>query len=127
MVTNPSAEVHSAIQLMRSGRFLDAAALLEQSHGLRKSDRRADLLADAVFADALQRTGRNDRAHEIALQALSKVKESPSLAARFHFVLGNINRERGSTPRAIEHFQMASSMAGSDLELACWSQLRLML
>ena len=127
MVTHPSAEVHSALQLMRSGRFSDAALLLEHNQNVRKSDRRPDLLADAVFADALQRIGRNERAHEIALQNLSKVKHAPALAARYHFVLGNINRERGYTTRALEHFQMAASMAGSDLELACWSQLRLML
>jgi len=111
---------------MRSGRFSDAAVLLDRAHN-RHHDRRPDLLAQAVLADALQRVGSNDRAQEIAHRYLQKVREIPQVAARYHLVLGNVNRERGYVDRAVEHFQIAASLAGADVELACWSQLRLML
>ncbi len=112
---------------MRSGRFFDAVATLEDARARRRVAQRSDLLEQAVLADALQRVGRNEHAQEIALRNLQSVKQSPHLAARYHFVLGNIDRERGHVTTAIEHLQMAANLAGSDLELACWSQLRLML
>ncbi len=127
MAVQPSTAVQSALQLMRSGRFSEAVTVLEQARTLQGASHRPDLLEQVVLADALQRIGRNEQAQEIALGNLPKVRHSPELAARYHFVLGNVSRERGFATRAIEHLQMAASLAGSDLELACWSQLRLML
>src|SRR5262245_36624106 len=126
MIASPLTEVHSALQLMRNGRFLDATAALEKARTLGRGAGRPDLYQEALLADALQRIGRNEQAQEIAIRNLHRAKQ-PELTARYHFVLGNINRERGYVSKGIEHLQIAATLAGSDLELACWSQLRLML
>ena len=65
-------------------------------------------------------------AQTIASRSLESAAAAPEIHARCQFVLGNVHRDRGDTARAIEHLQIAASLAGSDLELSCWSQLRLM-
>ena len=74
----------------------------------------------------VQRVGRNQQAELIAQRNLPLVAHQPELRARYHFVLGNICRERGDSAKAVEHLQIASTSASSDLELFCWLQLRLM-
>src|SRR5688572_20356414 len=119
MILQPSTEGHPALQLLRSGRFADAAVALERSQTGHRAGRRLDIFEQALLADALQRVGRNEDAREIALRNLQRARQSPQIAARYHFVLGNINRERGYVTQAIEHLQVATSLAGADLELVC--------
>jgi len=125
MPLQASSDLALAQQLMRNGRFLKALSLLENYVRTSRSDRTRDFLAEAILADALQRNGSNQRAQDIAVRNLPRVKACPQLAARYHFVLGNIDRERGRNGEAISHFRLAVDLAGSDLELACWSHLRL--
>jgi DNA-binding NtrC family response regulator/tetratricopeptide (TPR) repeat protein len=115
--------LHIALQLMKRGRFADAVLSLRDetrvqgpSHALRW----------ALLADALQRTGKNIEAEQIAHKCLGVNPSAPEVAARCRFVLGNIFRERGDIRGAITQFQSAATLAENDLELACWAQLRLM-
>ena len=120
-------EVLSALQLIRSGRFLEAVGVLErrtQSNG--RTAHAPDVLTMSVLADALQRIGKNDRAEAIAERTLHADRPMLSASARCHFALGNVYRDRGDTAKAIEHLQIAASLGGSDTELSCWSHLRLM-
>jgi hypothetical protein len=64
MLIEPPPEVQSALQLFRRGRFSDTVALLQQPS--RPLPRRKDLFANAILADALQRTGANREAESIA-------------------------------------------------------------
>ena len=80
--------------------------------------------ADALLADVLQRTGQNAAAEEIAVRHLRGLSQSSQVYARYHFVLGNVQRERGHISDGINHLQIAAG-SSADLELACWSQLRL--
>ena len=122
MLPNPPPEVHTALELLRRGRFTETAATLKRfsqgSHSQRK-----DLLVQALLADALERTGQNEDAEIIASRGLQKVSEH---GARFHLVLGNVLRARGEIGKAIKHLQIAVAMAISDQEMSCWAQLRLM-
>lgn len=128
MLPEPSPEVSSALQLIRLGRFSDAVAVLQQrTQPNGHTYRRTDPLALSVLADALQRVGQNDRAEVIATRTLQSPNYPPQVGARCHFVLGNVYRDRGSTQKAIEHLQIATTSTGSDLELSCWSHLRLMI
>jgi DNA-binding NtrC family response regulator/tetratricopeptide (TPR) repeat protein len=77
-----------------------------------------------LLADALQRIGHNSAAEEIALRHLRNLSNSSPLYAHYHFILANVQRDRGHTSNAINHLQIASA-SSSDLELACWVQLRL--
>jgi DNA-binding NtrC family response regulator/tetratricopeptide (TPR) repeat protein len=86
--------------------------------------RSLDGLGDALLADVLQRVGQNLPAEEIALRHLRRLTQTSPLYARYHFILGNIERDRGNTISAINHLQIAAGFS-NDLELACWTQLRL--
>ena len=121
MHTNQHPEIHAASQLIRTGRFLDAATILRR---VPTSVRRLNGLADALLADVLQRIGQNLPAEEVALRQLRGLASSSPLYSRYHFVLGNVQRERGNTSDAVSHLQLAAGFA-TDLELTCWSQLRL--
>ena len=123
MLPEPSPEVHTAIDLLRRGRFSETVAILKPLSERGISSRKNDPLSQALLADALQLTGHNDDAQTIATRHLRTTSEHH---ARFHFVLGNVLRARGHTPKAIEHLQAAVATAGSDRELYCWAQLRLM-
>jgi DNA-binding NtrC family response regulator/tetratricopeptide (TPR) repeat protein len=48
------------------------------------------------------------------------------VSARFHYVLGNVYREKGRLAEAVGEFQAAARLSESDPELFCWVQLRLM-
>jgi DNA-binding NtrC family response regulator/tetratricopeptide (TPR) repeat protein len=127
MLPEPRPKVLSALQLIRSGRFLEAVAAIEsgtQPNG--GGGRATDVLSLALLADALQRIGENDRAELLASRIIQAGRSEPSVNARCHFTLGNVFRDRGDTTKAIEHLQIATSLSAADAELSCWSQLRLM-
>ena len=121
MYTNQCPEIHTTSQLIRTGRYAEAVTTLD--HVPLKA-RCRDGLGEALLADALQRIGQNVRAEEIALRQLRGLTQSSPLYARYHFVLGNVQRDRGNTATAINHLQIAAGST-NDLELACWTQLRL--
>ena len=127
MFGQPSPEVQSALQLVRRGRFSDALTLLQQQLTKRvASPRQKDLLACAILADALQRTGHNHEAESIARDNVRKPEECSELNARFHFVLGNVLRERGDIAAAVKHIQIAATQASTNHEFSCWAHLRLL-
>ena len=121
MYTNQNPDIHIASQLFRRGRYAEAAATLQR---VPIKVRSRDGLGDALLADVLQRVGQNLPAEEIALRHLRGLTQTSPLYARYHFVLGNIERDRGNTATAIHHLQIAAG-SSNDLELACWTQLRL--
>jgi DNA-binding NtrC family response regulator/tetratricopeptide (TPR) repeat protein len=123
MQMGPS-QIDSAVQLIRSGRFQEAVAVLQEISQKCRASHRQDL-THALLADALQRIGQNDDAEAIASRNLEHVSHAPELCARYHFVLGNVHRERGAITEAIAHLQKANSAAGANLELSSWIQLRL--
>jgi DNA-binding NtrC family response regulator/tetratricopeptide (TPR) repeat protein len=120
MRSDRATDVTSALRLVRGGRFSEAVELLDR-HPARHINR----VNEALLADALQRTGQNDRAESIASRMLQANPRSADASGRCHFVLGNVYRERGTLAKAIEHFQMSTALAVPDFELACWAQLRL--
>ena len=122
---DPATVVQTAVSLIRAGRFSEAVATLEYP-STRGGPRQTPMLALPLLADALQRTGNNDRAETIASSALNSGSRNPEVSARYHFVLGNVHRERGDLAKAIEHLQISGTFSSPDLELACWAQLRLM-
>jgi DNA-binding NtrC family response regulator/tetratricopeptide (TPR) repeat protein len=125
-ICEPALEVRSALQLIRRGRFAETVSTLKQFCEGPQPLAKKDLAAQVLLADALQRIGQNQNAEIIASKHLPKVSAIPSLYARYHLILGNVLRERGDLPKAIQHFQVAVANANSDHELTCWTQLRLM-
>ena len=121
MRTDRSAEIQAALQLIRTGRFSEAVEALRESWA-GGTVGEANVLAQAILADALQRTGKNELAQAIASRCLDLHSAVPHVRARCHFVLGNVVRERGNVGGAIEHFQMVATDDGSSLELSCWAQ-----
>ena len=117
--------IQSAVGLMRTGHFSEASSLLGASHREGRSSPKLGPLGEALLSDALQRIGRNDEAQRIATKALGNISQSSHVAARCHFVLGSILRERGNTAESIERLQIAGRLSHHDLELSCWIQLRL--
>jgi DNA-binding NtrC family response regulator/tetratricopeptide (TPR) repeat protein len=99
--------------------------VLQQCDVPRQIAKNADPLALAVLADGLQRVGDNDRAEAIVLRVLQTRLTPGQVNARCHFVLANINRDRGNTSQSVEHLQIAATLAASDLELSAWIHLRL--
>jgi DNA-binding NtrC family response regulator/tetratricopeptide (TPR) repeat protein len=122
MVLEPSPQVQSALQLLRRGRFAEIVTVLQQSHHKPSKDP----LLLAILADALQRVGQNDGAESIARSNMRRSDERLDLSARFHFVLGNVLRERGDIANATQHFQTAATLSTSNPELSCWVHLRLL-
>jgi DNA-binding NtrC family response regulator/tetratricopeptide (TPR) repeat protein len=119
--------LEAAMQLLRTGRFSEAVKTLEVHQYPVIGARGASSIAQAILADALQRTGENLRAQRIASCNLEVSSLPPDARARCHFVLGNVCRENGDIADAIDHFQIAAGIESSDLELCCWIQLRLMI
>ena len=117
--------IQSAVGLMRTGHFSEASSLLGASHREGRSSPKLGPLGEALLSDALQRIGRNDETQRIATKALANISQSSHVAARCHFVLGSILRERGNTAESIERLQIAGRLSHHDLELSCWIQLRL--
>ncbi len=83
-----------ALGLMRRGRFAEVIQLLE-SH----SAKGCSLHCRVLLADALQRVGQNDRAAELCNGVIRTTKPTPALLPHSHFVLGNIQRDRGPPSR----------------------------
>lgn len=112
-----------ALGLMRRGRFIEASQLLDHQTSTFDISYRPD--QRAVLADALQRIGQNDRA-ELLCQELLKKKplDSPALPLT-HFVLGNVQRERGYLANAAQHYQQCIDSRLAASELVCWGELRL--
>src|SRR5688572_1065446 len=107
-------ETSSALQLIRCGRFYEAAAVLQKREQTNnRPSTRTDPLTMALLADALQRIGQNDRAEAIAKRTLQTESCTVHVSARCHFVLGNVQRDRGNPAKAIEHLQIASTATGS--------------
>lgn len=119
-------KVQNAERLMNRGRFLEVVTILRPRSFPPSSSAGSTQLRQCLLADALQRTGDNREAESLASEHLKLLTNSPPLAARCHFVLGNVLRERGDARSAIGHFQIAEKMANDDVELSCWVQLRLM-
>src|SRR5687768_12697269 len=122
MLPEPSPEVSSALQLIRSGRFSEALPVLQDRTSSSGQTRKPDPFTLGLLADALQRVGHNDRAEHIACRTLQINGCASHVSARCHFVLGNLHRDRGNTAKAIEHLQIATTLTNSDLELSCWAQ-----
>ena len=122
MHVETSPEVLSALQFVRTGQFSEALVVLQQRPQVIQRNEPFTL---ALLADTLQRVGQNDQAEDIACRVLKPGNLAPQVLARCHFALGNVHRDRGDTARAIEHLQ-AATVRSSDLELSCWTQLRLM-
>src|SRR5688500_17207676 len=102
MLPEPPSEASSALQLIRSGRFYEAAAALQKrEHTHTRPSSKSDPLTMSLLADALQRIGQNDRAEAIAKRTLQVASCSVNVSARCHFVLGNVQRDRGNTAKAI--------------------------
>lgn len=110
-------------RLVRRGRFAEARAALHKVDC--SSQQKYFPYYQALLSDVLQRTGSNNEAESMASQFL---KSSPKteVSGRFHYVLGNVYRERGQLARAVSEFQAAAQLSETDLELFCWVQLRLM-
>ena len=123
MSSERSAKIRAALQMMRRGRFLQGTLLMSELCDARRQN--TDSEADALFADFLQRTGRTQEAETIALRLIDQNIGRDDTSVRCHFVLGNVYRERGDSLKEIEHLQKAASVRCADLELACWTQLRL--
>ena len=117
---NQHPDIQTASQLIRTGRYLEAVRALRTL----VTARGRDPFIRALLADVLQRVGHNSQAQEMASEHLRDSPKTSQAFTRFHFVLGNVERDRGNLCEAIGHLQIS---AGStlDLELACWSQLRL--
>src|SRR5262245_43986346 len=114
-------DVDTALQLIRSGRYLGAIKALQQRP---LGPRRLDSVGTALLADMLQRVGQNRAAEEIAVKHLHSTSQSSPSYARYQYVLGNVNRDRGNFAKAVEHFQIGANLSG-DVELAAWCELRL--
>ncbi len=126
MPIDPSPDVQAALQLFRRGRFTETVSLLQHSPRA-QSPRKYEPHASVLLADALQRTGSNDAAEQLARSTLTRLGDKEGNAtARLHLVLGNVVRERGNLPAAIRHFQIAATHATNDLECSCWAHLRLL-
>src|SRR5688572_24067222 len=121
MHTAQHPDIHAAAHLIRTGRFSEAAGTLQH---IPTRIRNRDGLGDALLADVLQRIGQNVAAEDIATRQLRGLEKSSHLYARCHFVLGNVERDRGNTSDAVNHLRL-SVTACEDPELACWCQLRL--
>lgn len=125
MPSDRMGEFQRALKMLRHGRFAEAALALEADDNRRLGRGRLPT-AEALRADVLQRIGRNNDAESIATRTLKMSQRVPDVAARCHFVLGNICRERGDRVSEIKHLQIATTLAEADLELGCWAQLRLL-
>lgn len=126
MRSDGTSHVQLAQRLINGGRFSEVVATLQRSSLFSSASTKVAQLHQCLLADALQRTGRNNEAESLTTQNLTLLTNSPPLAARCHFVLGNVFRERGDTRTALGHFHTAERLAAEDLELSCWIQLRLM-
>jgi DNA-binding NtrC family response regulator/tetratricopeptide (TPR) repeat protein len=111
---------------MRRGRFSDVVSAL-QPFARTPRDLHFSALAESVLADALQRIGENQRAESMSFRTLQKEVLTPESKARYHFVLGNIHRDRGDNTKAVEQFQKALAVGSCDAELSCWAKLRLLI
>ncbi len=112
---------HEARRLLRLGRFADALSSIDASSPIH-----ADPSRSALVADLLQRTGDNQRSHQIAKEILKHNPKTGDAASRSLFVIGNVLRDRGELTAAISSFQAALKSVGEDAELACWIQLRIL-
>ena len=122
MSYDPRFPLDEVAGLIRRGRFVEATAL-QANESL--SRQKIPPLHQAFLSDVLQRTGSNDEAESIAtLHLRSSLK--PEVSGRFHYVLGNVYRERDRLGDAVAQFQAAARLSAADPELFCWVQLRLM-
>jgi tetratricopeptide (TPR) repeat protein len=113
--------LRSASSLIRRGRFTEALHLLQAVSAAGNNH-----LYHCLLADALQRTGHNLEAELIAGRGIRSAMSSPDLLAHYHFVLGNVLRDRGDNRKSIDHFLSAEKSVISDIELLCWVQFRLL-
>lgn len=123
MSHDPRTPLDEVAGLIRRGRFAEARTVLRMQTSL--SRQKLFPLQQALLSDVLQRTGSNDEAELIASQFIrSSLK--PEVSGRFHYVLGNVYREKGRLAEAVGQFQTAARLSEADPELFCWVQLRLM-
>src|SRR4030095_8234890 len=111
-------QIQSALLLMRRGRYVEALEKLQRVSPQHPQNQ-------SLLADLLQRTGNNRQAESIALQGLKHSRDKSDVAARFHFVLGNVLREKGQLKQAAERYLASEKAVSADIELLCWIQLRL--
>ena len=123
MRLEPSVEIQSALQVIRRGRFLEAAEQL-RSYTREPHSQQQRLFADAVLADVLQRIGDNQAAIDLATELLPSASSFPEVASILRFSLGNVLRERGDLAHALEQFQTAITLS-VHAETLGWMQLRL--
>jgi DNA-binding NtrC family response regulator/tetratricopeptide (TPR) repeat protein len=119
-----SADIWSSLQLIKRGRFSEAAKQLRSQAETTPQPRR--LFANALLADVLQRIGDNRKAADLVTESLPLAASFPEIASILHFVLGNVFRERSELTQAIEQFQTAITLSPTEAEHTGWMQLRLM-
>src|SRR4051812_46307194 len=123
MSHDPRLRLDEVAGLIRRGRFAEARIMLQTGDCF--SRHKSSPLQHALLSDVLQRTGSNEEAESIATQFIRSSLKSEVLG-RFHYVLGNVYREKGRLPEAVGQFQAAARLAAADAVLSCWVQLRLM-
>jgi DNA-binding NtrC family response regulator/tetratricopeptide (TPR) repeat protein len=117
------ASLDEPLSLIRRGRFAEACSFLK-AHPF-SSGHDSFAVHQALLSDMLQRTGNNEEAELIASR-FAKTSLSSEVLGRFHYVLGNVNREKGRLAEAVSQFRAAARLTEGDPELCCWAQLRLM-
>ena len=94
MRTDRSAEIQAALQLIRTGRFSEAVeALREPWAGGTVGE--ANVLAQAILADALQRTGKNELAQAIASRCLDPPLRSATRPRTLSLCIGKCTSRTG--------------------------------
>jgi DNA-binding NtrC family response regulator/tetratricopeptide (TPR) repeat protein len=108
-----------------AGRFADA---LRAISSLPRMGRENPSL-ETLRAELLQATGADEEAIALAQHVLQRRPLDPSLAARCHIALAEVDRNAGRTDSAIELFHVAlqEAQAATDLRSYCWAQLRLLI
>jgi DNA-binding NtrC family response regulator/tetratricopeptide (TPR) repeat protein len=114
-------------ELTEKGQYRTALKLL-QSLG-RTSSPAEQASRDALLAELLQRTGKQEQAVRVAERTIALGSAYPLERARCHIVLGSVLRDRGATDEALEELRRAIELARSQnsVEVEAWGSLRMLL
>ncbi len=94
----------SIADLVAAGRFSQALSALRSIRTITPDNR---LSHETLLAELLQATGKDEEAIAVAEQVLRHRPLDPSLAARCHIALGEVDRNAGRAESAIENFRTA--------------------